>query len=144
MFDVLHKTCILSGGFDPLHVGHVRMINHAKELCDDVIVGVNSDDWLMRKKGYIFMPFEERLEIIQNLKGVDKACGFNDDDDTAKDLILNHLPSSVYAAVYFGNGGDRVHGNVPEEELCQELGIKMLWGLGGGKVQSSSKLYKGH
>ena len=128
------KTIMLSGGFDPVHVGHVRMIREASRW-GQVYVAVNSDDWLMRKKGYVFMPFEQRAEIIGNIKGVVMVTNVDDSDGTVCEALRRHKPDA------FANGGDRKKDNTPEMEVCDELGIQMLWGIGGtDKPQSSSWL----
>ena len=125
---------MVSGGFDPPHVGHIRMFQDAAKW-GDVIVAINSDEWLMRKKGYVFMPWEERAEIIRELQSVDRVVSFNDNDDTANQAIKVHRPDA------FANGGDRKKKNTPEMDLCDKLGIQMLWGIGGkDKPQSSSWL----
>jgi len=129
------EIILLSGGFDPIHVGHIRMIVAAAEL-GEVIVVANSDDWLMRKKGYIFMPWEERSEIIRSIEGVKEVTYVNDIDGTVCEALDRLRPSM------FGNGGDRTNKNTPEKALCKKLGIKMVWCLGGGKVQSSTDLVK--
>jgi len=129
------KTVMVSGGFDPIHVGHVRMILDAAEH-GDVIVVANSDDWLKRKKGYIFMPFEERKEIIESIRGVLKVVSVNDADNTVCAALIEHEPD------FFANGGDRKQDNTPEKIVCEGLGIEMLWNIGGGKIQSSSDLVK--
>lgn len=131
----MSKTILLSGGFDPIHVGHVRMILAAAKF-GEVIVVANSDDWLMRKKGYIFMPWEERAEIIRSINGVKEVTPVDDTDGTVCEALTRLRPTM------FGNGGDRTNKNTPEKALCKELGIKMVWRLGGGKVQSSSDLVK--
>ena len=127
------KNVMVSGGFDPIHVGHVRMIQKASEW-GQVIVVINSDDWLLRKKGYIFMPWEERAEIIGNIKGVVMVSAVDDTDGTVCEALKKYRPCA------FANGGDRKKQNTPEMEICDELGIQMLWGIGGGKIQSSSWL----
>ena len=125
---------MVSGGFDPPHVGHIRMFQEASEW-GEVVVAINSDEWLMRKKGYVFMPWEERAEIIRGLRSVDQVISFNDNDDTANQAINTYRPDA------FANGGDRKKKNTPEMDLCDELGIQMLWGIGGkDKPQSSSWL----
>ena len=125
---------MVSGGFDPPHVGHIRMFQDAADW-GDVIVAINSDEWLMRKKGYVFMPWEERAEIIRELQSVDQVVSFNDNDDTASQAIKVHRPDA------FANGGDRKKKNTPEMDLCDKLRIQMLWGIGGkDKPQSSSWL----
>ena len=128
-------TIMVSGGFDPIHVGHVRMILAAAEY-GNVIVVANSNKWLMRKKGYIFMPWEERSEIIKSIRGVKEVVGVDDSDGTVCAALESYRPSM------FGNGGDRTTKNTPEKELCKKLGIKMVWCLGGDKIQSSSDLVK--
>ncbi len=129
-----YDTVMVSGGFDPIHIGHVRMIQDAAREFGNVIVAVNSDDWLLRKKGYVFMPWEERAEIVRAITGVTKVVAFDDSDNTACDAIRKHRPT------YFANGGDRTTDNTPEQDVCQELDIEMVWGVGGGKIQSSSDL----
>tara|TARA_B110000211_G_scaffold50981_1_gene56050 strand:- start:132 stop:554 length:423 start_codon:yes stop_codon:yes gene_type:complete len=128
------KIVALSGGFDPIHVGHVRMIQSAAEM-GDVIVIANSDEWLMRKKGYIFMKYEERQEILNAIKGVYDVVKANDIDDTVCET-LRYLRPDIFV-----NGGDRKEGNVPEYTLCEDMGIEMKFGVGGDdKPQSSSWL----
>ena len=125
---------MVSGGFDPPHIGHIRMFQDAAKW-GDVVVAINSDDWLMRKKGYVFMPWTERAEIIRELTSVEQVVSFNDNDDTANQAIKVHRPDA------FANGGDRKKKNTPEMDLCDKLGIQMLWGIGGkDKPQSSSWL----
>tara|TARA_B100000287_G_scaffold388996_1_gene398698 strand:- start:184 stop:621 length:438 start_codon:yes stop_codon:yes gene_type:complete len=126
-------TVAVSGGFDPIHKGHVRMIRAASAF-GSVVVIANSDEWLMRKKGYIFMPFEERAEILGSIKGVIAVYEARDDDNTVCESLKELKPNM------FANGGDRKGDNVPEVALCEELGIQMLWNVGGEKIQSSSWL----
>ena len=151
---------VLSGGFDPVHKGHLRMFREASNLGHQVIVGLNSDNWLTRKKGKPFMNFEERKEILESFKYVNQVIPFDDSDNTASDLIkrvhslysgreyeheytdLNHTGMVDYYQIYFANGGDRRKDNVPEVDVCKDLGVIMLWGMGGGKIQSSSDLIK--
>ena len=124
---------MVSGGFDPIHVGHVRMILEAAEH-GEVIVVANSDEWLERKKGYVFMPWEERAEIISSIRGVVEVLEVDDSDDTVCEAIDHHRPD------IFANGGDRKGDNTPEVSLCNRLGIELMWNVGGGKIQSSSEL----
>jgi len=127
------RTIAVSGGFDPVHIGHVQMIAEAAKVAD-VIVIINSDDWLMRKKGYVFMPWEERAEIMENIKGVTIVTNVDDSDGTVCEALKKHCPDA------FANGGDRKTQNTPEMDVCEELGIDLLWNIGGGKIQSSSTL----
>jgi cytidyltransferase-like protein len=123
----------VSGGFDPIHSGHVKMILEAAKY-GDVMIILNSDDWLMRKKGYVFMPFEERKNILMAIKGVTLVVNVDDSDDTVCEALKRRKPN------YFANGGDRKRTNVPENKICKKLGIITLWGIGGKKTQSSSTL----
>tara|TARA_R100000008_G_scaffold86676_1_gene80818 strand:- start:446 stop:868 length:423 start_codon:yes stop_codon:yes gene_type:complete len=131
------KVVVVSGGFDPIHIGHVRMIRHASEY-GDVVVVANSDEWLMRKKGYIFMPFEERAEILNSIKGVVHVSSVDDSDETVCEALTRLKPD------YFANGGDRKTNNTPEMNVCEKSNIMMLWNIGGGKIQSSSDLVKNY
>lgn len=140
MFDKESKqkkpTVMVSGGFDPVHAGHIRMIRHAAEF-GDVIIIANSDDWLYRKKGFIFMEWGRRVEILNAIKGVVLVDSVDDSDGTVCEAIRRLKPT------YFANGGDRGRSNTPEQTVCQELGIELLWGIGGEeKLDSSSELAK--
>lgn len=129
----------VSGGFDPIHIGHVRMITEAKALGDELVIIINNDNWLRVKKGYVFMPQEQRKEIVEAIKGVDRVMFTSHKKDTTDMSVcetLKKLKPDIFA-----NGGDRVTTNVPEVALCKKLGIKMVWNVGnGGKIQSSSWL----
>lgn len=130
----MKKMIMVSGGFDPPHIGHVRMFKEAAKW-GDVVVAINSDEWLMRKKGYVFMPWDQRAEIIREFASVSVVIDFDDSDNTACDAIRKFKPDA------FANGGDRKKENTPEMDLCDELGTQMLWGIGGkDKPQSSSWL----
>ena len=129
------KIVVVSGGFDPIHSGHIAYFKEAKELGMYLIVGVNSDEWLMRKKGYVFMPIEEREEIIKSIKYVNGVNRFNDDDDSSIDLL--HKVKHWYPSdkIIFANGGDRNRSN------CRELsvsGVKFVFGVGGTNKKNSS------
>ena len=128
------QTIMVSGGFDPVHIGHIRMILDAARH-GDVIVVANSDDWLFRKKGFVFMEFEQRAEILAAIKGVVKVSGVDDTDGTVCEAIRRLKPDM------FANGGDRRKNNTPEQDVCDELGVQMLWAVGGeDKANSSSDL----
>jgi len=132
------KTIAVSGGMDPIHVGHIRMILDAAKD-GNVIVILNSDNWLEEKKGYYFMTWEERAEILMAIKGVIKVVPTQDEEDNTVCNTLKYLKKE-YDLDYFANGGDRIESTTPEMKVCEELGIEMLWNVGGGKVQSSSTL----
>ena len=136
------SVIIMSGGFDPVHKGHIRMFREAANLSINVIVGLNSDKWLTRKKGKPFMNWDERAEILQSCKYINQVLPFDDSDETANDIIKQvcSLYRDFDVNIYFANGGDRTSDNVPEMKVCEELGVEMIWGLGGGKIQSSSWL----
>ncbi|MDD5172753.1 MAG: adenylyltransferase/cytidyltransferase family protein [Patescibacteria group bacterium] len=133
----------VSGGFDPLHIGHIDMINEAKMLGDELVVILNNDNWLKKKKGYVFMPQAERKEILKALRLVDRVILTKhkpDDIDKSVCCELKKLRPNIFA-----NGGDRKPDGdpVPEVELCKRLGIKMIYNIGKrGKIQSSSWLVK--
>jgi len=124
-------TVMVSGGFDPVHAGHIRLIRAAAEH-GDVIVIANSDEWLFRKKGFVFMDFDSRAEILNAVKGVVIVDSVDDSDGTVCDAIYRHKPT------YFANGGDRGRNNTPEQSVCEELGVELLWGVGGDKKLASS------
>lgn len=129
-------TVMVSGGFDPVHVGHIRMIREAAKY-GDVIVIANSDEWLYRKKGFNFMDFKKRAEILDSIKGVLLVDSVDDSDGTVCEAIKRHKPT------FFANGGDRGRSNTPEQTVCEELGVELLWGIGGEeKADSSSDLVK--
>ena len=125
----------LSGGADPIHIGHIRMIDAAKEH-GDVVWILNSDEWLKRKKGYSFMRWEHRAEILRAITGVKLVVPVDDADGTVCEALQRIKPA------YFANGGDRTIDNTPEIALCRNLGIKMLFNVGGKKVESSSELVR--
>jgi len=129
----MSKKVVVSGGFDPIHVGHLRMFKEAAKLGELVVV-INSDPWLQRKKGYIFMPWEERAEIISAFECVSEVVMAVDIDNTVCASLENIKPD------IFANGGDRGASNTPESRVCERLGIEMVYNVGGGKVRSSSHL----
>ena len=141
----IKNVIIVSGGFDPVHKGHIRMFREAANLGHQVIIGLNSDEWLTRKKGKPFMKWNERAEILESCKFVTQVLSMDDSDDTASDIIkqVANLYKNQDMNIYFANGGDRKKGNVPELDVCKDLNVVMLWGIGGGKIQSSSWLTNG-
>lgn len=123
----------ISGGFDPVTRGHIRLIREANKMGDVAII-LNSDEWLIRKKGYKVMDWDSRAEILLNMKGVYAVVGVDDADGTVCKGLEDVKPN------YFANGGDRTEDNTPEKETCEKLGIKMLWGIGGNKIASSQEI----
>lgn len=123
----------VSGGFDPLHGGHLSMFRAAAEKGQLVVI-LNSDEWLIRKKGFHFLPWEERAGIIRELGCVHDVSRVDDSDDTVCEALTRLKPR------WFANGGDRKANNTPEFKVCAEHGIEMLWDIGGDKTNSSSEI----
>lgn len=131
------EVVVLSGGFDPLHDGHIEMFRAAASKYDYVIVGLNSDEWLSRKKGQPFMSYSVRKSILSSIKYIDEVQSFDDFDDTCINLLEN--VALLYANITFGNGGDRAEGNFPEYDFCLHHSIDIDDTLGGQtKINSSS------
>jgi cytidyltransferase-like protein len=131
------KIVLITGGFDPLHSGHIAYFKAAKTLGDMLIVGLNSDDWLVRKKGAAFMPWNERLCIINNLSMVDEVYTFNDDDGSAKHFIQQARAHYPDAELVFANGGDRTKDNIPEMDIV-DANLSFVFGVGGEDKKNSS------
>ena len=137
----MSKVVLVTGGFDPLHSGHIAYFRAARELGDHLVVGVNSDEWLTRKKGRPFMPFEERCAIIKELACVDEVIGFNDSDNTAINAIGQVLATKGTSwRVVFANGGDRHMTTTPEYTTYKDCkDVAFAFGIGGkNKANSSS------
>ena len=133
-----NTVVVITGGFDPLHSGHLSYIDAARQMGDTLVVGVNSDEWLARKKGRSFMPFEERISIVQTLRGVDYAIPFDDSDNSAKDAIYWARKVFPESKIIFANGGDRTLNNIPEMDADVD-NIDFVFGVGGeNKANSSS------
>ncbi|MFH1193270.1 MAG: adenylyltransferase/cytidyltransferase family protein [Candidatus Jorgensenbacteria bacterium] len=135
------KTVVVavSGGFDPPHVGHVRMFKEARRLGGRLVVILNNDHWLMAKKGFVFMPEKERKELIESIRWVDKVVLTRHRKGT-KDMSACEALRRVKPDI-FANGGDRTKKNIPEVPLCEKIGCRMVFNVGrGGKMQSSSWL----
>ena len=136
------RTCVVtSGGFDPMHVGHLRCLQESAEIARQqkvqLVVIVNGDGFLQRKKGYAFMPEAERAEINAGVAGVDAVVLWDD----GTQFVTGAL--EILRPIVFTKGGDRDSAaNVPEFDLCEKIGCKVMFGVGGGKVQSSSELVK--
>ena len=142
-----YKVLLVSGGFDPLHKGHVEMIEAARKQAEEVWVILNKDQWLINKKGKAFMKEKEREYILSQIKGVTKTFICNPRIPTDQ-TVVDGIYSAIQAYkrefdgdlnIAFGNGGDRTQKNTPEEEYCNTMGVDMVWNL-GKKVQSSSWL----
>lgn len=129
---------IVSGGFDPIHEGHIEMIKASAAASDGVIVLVNSDEWLIRKKGKNFQNFKTRKAICENLKGVIEAMAFDDGDNSASDGIRKVRAKYPNDHLVFANGGDRGAGNIREDDVCKECQVDMAFGIGGDNKANSS------
>ncbi|MEM1564274.1 MAG: adenylyltransferase/cytidyltransferase family protein [Candidatus Bathyarchaeia archaeon] len=136
---MVRKIVLASGFFDPPHRGHIAYLREAKKLGDWLVVTIHRDECCVKKKGYCFMPLEDRLALLEAIKYVDEVvvCGPSCDLTTTE--VLQKVRPQIFA-----KGGDRTPENMPrsEVELCERLGIKIVYGVGGGKVQSSSWLVK--
>jgi D-beta-D-heptose 7-phosphate kinase/D-beta-D-heptose 1-phosphate adenosyltransferase len=133
---------IVSGGFDPIHSGHIQYINEAKKLGDILYVAANTDEWLTKKKGKPFLNWTERATILSNLKTVDFIIEFDDSDGSAKDAILHIRERNPLAKIIFANGGDRTKNNIPEMDLKDD-NLEFVFGVGGEtKANSSSWILK--
>ena len=127
---------LVTGGFDPIHKGHIALFKHARAYGTKLVVGLNSDEWLIRKKGRYFMNYDERKEILLSLSCVDEVLSFNDDDDSSNDAIeqlVQHSP------IIFCNGGDRGKDNVPEhDKYWCDARVVFKWEIGGNDKKNSS------
>jgi cytidyltransferase-like protein len=132
------KIVLVTGGYDPLHSGHIAYFQEAKKLGDVLIVGANSDDWLRRKKGREFMSWKERSTIISALRDVDRVINFDDRDGSAKGAIAKVRQIYPNDEIIFANGGDRTDENIPEMDVVDD-NLKFVFGIGGfDKANSSS------
>jgi cytidyltransferase-like protein len=136
----MSRIVLVTGGFDPLHSGHIAYFKAAKELGDKLVVGLNSDNWLKKKKGKPFMPFSERCAVVKELYCVDRVIGFDDTDGTAGQAIF-YLQSTTgnKDTIIFANGGDRTEGAVPEEKTYSDYkNVEFAYGVGGEDKKNSS------
>jgi D-beta-D-heptose 7-phosphate kinase/D-beta-D-heptose 1-phosphate adenosyltransferase len=132
---------IVSGGFDPIHEGHIDNISESRQKSDGVIVLLNSDEWLVRKKGSNFMNFNTRRTIMENIKGVIKVIAFNDDDNSASDGLERARNEYPQDTLVFAKGGDRTKDNIPEIPTCERLNIEIKYNVGfeiNGKQKPNS------
>lgn len=134
------KIVAISGGFDPVHIGHIRLMKEARSLGDKLVVIANNDNWLKQKKGFVFMNEKERVGVLAALRYVDEVI-ISQHPPKPKDMSVCQELAELRPEI-FANGGDRKADNIPEYTLCEKLGIKMVFNVGGGKVQSSSELAK--
>lgn len=132
------KIVLVTGGFDPIHSGHISYFKAAKNLGNQLIVGINSDEWLRRKKGREFMPWEERAAIIEALGCVDRVINFNDDDGSATDAIRKTRELFPKSEIIFANGGDRQADNIPELFDDNTGELTFVYGVGGEDKKNSS------
>ena len=138
----MKNIVLVTGGFDPLHSGHIEYFKAAKELGDELHVGVNSDEWLTNKKGRPFMPFKDRATIIENLSCVDKVLSFDDSDGSACGAVYKTLATNARCKIIFANGGDRNNITTPEYKVYNDTcDVTFVFGVGGeNKMNSSSWL----
>jgi cytidyltransferase-like protein len=136
----MSKIILVTGGFDPIHSGHIEYFKSAKKLGNKLIVGVNSDEWLTRKKGHPFMPWVERANIVYHLQMVDDVIAFDDADGSACGAIAVIKERYRNESVIFANGGDRTKTNIPEiDRYGDDSMVEFAFGVGGeDKMNSSS------
>ena len=134
----MKKIVLITGGFDPVHSGHIAYFQAARELGDMLLVGLNSDAWLVRKKGAAFMPFSERASIVDNIKCVDGIVyDFDDADGSSKGAVLEVRKQFPEDTIIFANGGDRTDKNIPEMDI-QDNNLEFVFGVGGSNKANSS------
>jgi len=135
------RIVLVTGGFDPLHSGHIAYFKEARRLGDKLIVGLNSDKWLTSKKGQPFLPFVERLEIVRNLKIVDSVIDVEFDDSDGSSRAAISAVREMYPSdnIVFANGGDRTMENIPEMDIT-DSNVTFAFGVGGHKKKNSSSL----
>ena len=131
------KVSLVTGGFDPIHSGHISYFKRAKDLSNYLVVGINTEEWLTRKKGQYFQSWKERAEIIRHLDMVDAVISWNDEDDSACGAIAKCL--EIAQTVVFANGGDRGSNNTPEmDRFGNDPRVEMEFGVGGTDKKNSS------
>ena len=131
------EVVLVTGGFDPIHSGHISYFNNAKEFSNRLIVGINSDEWLVRKKGQYFLPWKERAKIIGSLRMVDDVISYNDEDNSSSEAIEKCL--KISKKVIFCNGGDRKNNNILEMDVFKNNPrVEFKFGVGGDDKKNSS------
>mgnify|MGYP001346730287 FL=1 len=133
----MDNLVLVSGGFDPIHSGHIKLIREASQY-GKVVVLLNSDKWLRNKKGKEFLPFYEREIIMKELKNVVDVLGFDDSDKTCIDGLRIARKKYIKENIMFANGGDRNDKTTPESVFCEKNNIELLWGVGGNDKSNSS------
>ncbi len=128
---------LVTGGFDPIHSGHIEYFKAAKQLGDKLIVGLNSDEWLTRKKGRPFMPYYERMMVVGNLTMVDETITYDDSDDSSRNAIHRVRQDYPDANIIFANGGDRQRDNIPEMDV-KDNRLSFAFSVGGNDKKNSS------
>ena len=131
------KIVLCTGGYDPIHSGHIAYFQAARQLGDMLIVGINTDDWLVRKKGKPFMDQYERQRIIESLEVVDRVVCYPDADGSSKNAITGVRAMYPTATIIFANGGDRTSDNIPEMDLADD-NLEFAFGVGGDDKKNSS------
>ena len=141
-----YDYALVSGGFDPVHVGHLRMFQDAKNLSDKVILLLNNDEWLVKKKGKPFMNEAQRKEILGEFKSISKVIIQTSSEKSSNKAIEEFVLNNPNKTICYCNGGDRSNiKNIPEAEICQKLGVNLEFGVGGeDKIESSSQLTKNY
>lgn len=137
-----YDIVVVSGGFDPLHKGHVRLFNESKKIGHKVICGLNSDPWVVKRNGRVVLNFGERAEIISSFRAVDEVISFNDSDDTAINLLTRIQSLYPECSICFANGGEMEEKNTPETGFCRAYNIDMLWNIGGDAPQRTKRRVK--
>ena len=140
---ISNNIVLVSGGFDPIHSGHIKLIQEAAKY-GDVVVLLNSDIWLRNKKGKEFLPFEERKVILNSIKNVIDVISCGNYDRTCIDGIKKTISIYSNKKIFFANGGDRNAASTPSDEtlFCEKNHIETIWGIGGDKSNSSSWILK--
>tara|TARA_R110002020_G_scaffold213289_4_gene420025 strand:+ start:1678 stop:2499 length:822 start_codon:yes stop_codon:yes gene_type:complete len=139
----LDPIVIVSGGFDPVHKGHIKLFKEASQY-GKIHVLLNSDAWLERKKGSPLLPFDSRKDLLENLTIVHRVHSVDDRDDGVYQGLIDLRQRYPHTKLLFANGGDRKQHNTPETAFCEELNIKSLWNIGGEKIASSSEYLNGY